>query len=151
MYLKKRLFAGLLALALLCTLFSGCAARKAERYDVLASTAPVRAMTAALLDGTDLSCGLVVTESVSCLHDYTLTVAQMEKLGQADVVVLNGLGLEDFMEDALRIPSRPPTASKRFPVRTARTRISGWSPRIVSRCAEISPPDFLTSIRTSRR
>ena len=33
MYLKKRLFAGLLALALLCTLFSGCAARKAERYD----------------------------------------------------------------------------------------------------------------------
>ena len=102
MYLKKRLFAGLLALALLCTLFSGCAARKAERYDVLASTAPVRAMTAALLDGTDLSCGLVVTESVSCLHDYTLTVAQMEKLGQADVVVLNGLGLEDFMEDALR-------------------------------------------------
>lgn len=39
MYLKKRLFAGLLELALLCTLFSGCAARKAERYDVLASTA----------------------------------------------------------------------------------------------------------------
>ena len=50
MYLKKRLFAGLLALALLCTPFSGCAARKAERYDVLASTAPVRAMTAALLE-----------------------------------------------------------------------------------------------------
>ena len=111
MYLKKRLFAGLLALALLCTLFSGCAARKAERYDVLASTAPVRAMTAALLDGTDLSCGLVVTESVSCLHDYTLTVAQMEKLGQADVVVLNGLGLEDFMEDALRTAKHTITAS----------------------------------------
>ena len=97
--------------ALLCTLFSGCAARKAERYDVLASTAPVRAMTAALLDGTDLSCGLVVTESVSCLHDYTLTVAQMEKLGQADVVVLNGLGLEDFMEDALRTAKHTITAS----------------------------------------
>ena len=111
MYLKKRLFAGLLELALLCTLFSGCAARKAERYDVLASTAPVRAMTAALLDGTDLSCGLVVTESVSCLHDYTLTVAQMEKLGQADVVVLNGLGLEDFMEDALRTAKHTITAS----------------------------------------
>ena len=51
-------------------------------------------MTAALLEGTGLNCGLVVTESVSCLHDYTLTVAQMEKIGQADVVVLNGLGLE---------------------------------------------------------
>lgn len=109
--LKKRLFAGLLALVLLCAPLSGCAAREAERYDVLASTAPVRAMTAALLEGTGLTCGLVVTESVSCLHDYTLTVAQMEKIGQADVVVLNGLGLEEFMEDALRTAKRTITAS----------------------------------------
>mgnify|MGYP000262980798 CR=1 FL=1 len=109
--LKKRLFAGLLALVLLCAPLSGCAAREAERYDVLASTAPVRAMTAALLEGTGLNCGLVVTESVSCLHDYTLTVAQMEKIGQADVVVLNGLGLEEFMEDALRTAKRTITAS----------------------------------------
>ena len=111
MYLKKRLSAGLLALTLLCGLLPGCAARSAERYDVLASTAPVRAMTAALLEGTGLNCGLVVTESVSCLHDYTLTVAQMEKLGQADVVVLNGLGLEEFMEDALRTAKHTITAS----------------------------------------
>lgn len=110
-YLKKRLFAGLLALVMLCALLSGCAARDAERYDVLASTAPVRAMTAALLEGTGLTCGLVVTESVSCLHDYTLTVAQMEKIGQADVVVLNGLGLEEFMEDALRTAKHTITAS----------------------------------------
>ena len=109
--LKKRLFAGLLALVLLCAPLSGCAAREAERYDVLASTAPVRAMTAALLEGMGLNCGLVVTESVSCLHDYTLTVAQMEKIGQADVVVLNGLGLEEFMEDALRTAKRTITAS----------------------------------------
>ena len=111
MYRKKRLFAGLLVLALLCGPLSGCAAREAERYDVLASTAPVRAMTAALLEGTGLTCGLVVTESVSCLHDYTLTVSQMEKLGQADVVILNGLGLEDFMEDALRTAKHTITAS----------------------------------------
>lgn len=110
-YLKKRLFTGLLALAMLCALLSGCAARDAERYDVLASTAPVRAMTAALLEGTGLTCGLVVTESVSCLHDYTLSVAQMEKIGQADVVVLNGLGLEEFMEDALRTAKHTITAS----------------------------------------
>ena len=110
-YLKKRLFTGLLALAMLCALLSGCAARDEERYDVLASTAPVRAMTAALLEGTGLTCGLVVTESVSCLHDYTLSVAQMEKIGQADVVVLNGLGLEEFMEDALRTAKHTITAS----------------------------------------
>ena len=109
--MKKRVVSLLLALVLLCAPLSGCAAREAERYDVLASTAPVRAMTAALLEGTGLNCGLVVTESVSCLHDYTLTVAQMEKIGQADVVVLNGLGLEEFMEDALRTAKRTITAS----------------------------------------
>ena len=37
--------------------------------------------------------------------------AQMEKIGQADVVVLNGLGLEEFMEDALRTAKRTITAS----------------------------------------
>lgn len=108
---KNRLFAALLALVMLSMPLSGCAARETERCDVLASTAPVRAMTAALLAGTGLNCGLVVTESVSCLHDYTLTVSQMEKIGQADMVVLNGLGLEDFMADALRTAKHTITAS----------------------------------------
>ena len=35
----------------------------------------------------------------------------MEKIGQADVVVLNGLGLEDFMADALRTAKHTITAS----------------------------------------
>ena len=116
--LKKRLFAGLLALVLLCAPLSGCAAREAERYDVLASTAPVRAMTAALLEGTGLNCGLVVTESVSCLHDYTLTVAQMEKIGQADVVVLNGLGLvQKYRRRACGILSGQTAPDRAEPVR----------------------------------
>ena len=45
--MKKRIFAGVVALLMVCGMLSGCAAREAERYDVLASTAPVRAMTAA--------------------------------------------------------------------------------------------------------
>ena len=109
--MKKRIFAGLLALLMICGMLSGCAAREAERWDVLATTGPVWSMTGALLEGTGLTCGRVITESVSCLHDYTLTVAQMEKIGQADVVVLNGLGLEEFMEDALRTAKRTITAS----------------------------------------
>lgn len=111
MYLKKRFLAALLAALLLCGSLSGCAARNTERYDVLATTAPVWAMTSALLENTGLTCGRVVTESVSCLHDYTLSVAQMEKIGRADVVVQNGLGLEDFMEDALKTAKQIITAS----------------------------------------
>ena len=109
--MRKRIFAAVLALVLLCAGLGGCAARQVEHVDVLATTAPVWSMTRALLEGTGLSCGRVITESVSCLHDYTLTVAQMERIGQADVVVLNGLGLEDFMEDALRTAKAVVTAS----------------------------------------
>ena len=43
----------------------------------------------------------LVTESVSCLHDYTLTVRQMRSIEGAAMVILSGAGLEEFMEEAL--------------------------------------------------
>lgn len=41
------------------------------------------------------------TGSVSCLHDYTLSVSDMKKIERADVIAISGAGLEDFMSDAL--------------------------------------------------
>lgn len=41
------------------------------------------------------------TGSTSCLHDYNLTVNDMKKIEKADVIAMNGVGLEEFMEDAL--------------------------------------------------
>ena len=41
------------------------------------------------------------TGAVSCLHDYTLTVSDMKLIESADVIAMNGAGLEDFMDDAL--------------------------------------------------
>ena len=43
----------------------------------------------------------VITDKVSCIHDYTLTVPQMKIIEAADIVVENGAGFEDFMSDAL--------------------------------------------------
>lgn len=108
--MKKRMLAALLA-ALFCLNLCACASRTAETADALSTTAPVDAMTRALLENTGLRTGRVVTESVSCLHDYTLTVAQMEKIGKAGVVVCTGLGLEDFMADALTTAQKTITAS----------------------------------------
>ena len=51
--------------------------------------------------GTDLTVTRLVTENVSCLHDYTLTVHQMKAIESARVVVLSGAGLEDFLGEAL--------------------------------------------------
>jgi len=33
----------------------------------------------------------------TCLHDYTLTTSDLRKLSEADVLVINGLGMENFI------------------------------------------------------
>ena len=103
--MNKRILALLLAALLTAGLF-GCAKKESfeenPKVDILATTQPVYQLACALTDGTGLTVALLISESVSCLHDYTLTVSQMEKVEQAALVLESGLGLEDFMEDALR-------------------------------------------------
>ena len=36
--------------------------------------------------------------NVGCLHDYTLTTADMKKVENADIFILNGLGMESFID-----------------------------------------------------
>lgn len=84
---------------LLLLLLTGC---KGEPTPMVATTTlPVYTFTNALCQGTEISVGRIVTEEVSCLHDYTLQVSQMRLIQGAQVVVMNGAGLEDFLTDAL--------------------------------------------------
>lgn len=68
---------------------------------IAATTLPIYEFTSRLCDGTDLTVTRLVTESVSCLHDYTLKVDQMRAIESAELVVINGAGLEEFLDDAL--------------------------------------------------
>ena len=43
----------------------------------------------------------LVTESVSCLHDYSLNVSQVKAVEAAELIVISGAGLEEFMADLL--------------------------------------------------
>lgn len=95
----KRLNLLLLA-ALLFRLLAGCQSSSTP-YHIAATTLPVYEFTAALCCGTDIRVGQMVTENVSCLHDYTLQVRQMRMLESAQVVVISGAGLEDFLDEAL--------------------------------------------------
>ncbi len=112
--MNKRIFTLLLA-ALLILIASGCSKKQAlseqKTADILATTQPVYQLASALTDGTGLSVSLLISEPVSCLHDYTLTVAQMEKIEGTQLVLESGLGLEDFMEDALSGKTRIDIAS----------------------------------------
>ena len=52
---------------------AGCAA-PTETPQILATTKPVYDLTRHLCADTDLSVGLLISENVSCLHDYSLSV-----------------------------------------------------------------------------
>lgn len=92
----KRVFAALLLCAMIL-----CGCSPAPKADIAATTLPVWQFTTILCEGTGLTVGRLVTESVSCLHDYTLTVNQMRTIEGAPVLVLSGAGLEEFLEPAL--------------------------------------------------
>lgn len=92
---------------LLCALVlaaSGCtqAQKEESRLTIVCTTYPIYLLASTVADGVE---GVAVerldTGSGSCLHDYTLSMADMKKIEGADILALNGAGLEEFMEDAL--------------------------------------------------
>ena len=84
---------------ILILFFVGCNNR--EKPQLAATTLPVYEFTNILCEGTGISVSRLITENVSCLHDYTLQVSQMRILESAEAVIISGAGLEDFLEDAL--------------------------------------------------
>lgn len=104
----KKIGLFLLALALL---LAGCSAPR-EQADIAATTLPVYEFTARLCDGTDLSVTRLVTERVSCLHDYSLSVRQVQAAEAAELLVISGAGLEEFMADLIGSASAVADASQ---------------------------------------
>ena len=86
-------------LVCLCLLTAGCQAAPAA--DIAATTLPVYEFTSRLCEGTSLTVTSIVTEAVSCLHDYSLSVEQMRTIAASKMVIISGGGLEEFLEDAL--------------------------------------------------
>ena len=88
-------------LILLIFIFSLCGCSSAAQVQIVCTTLPVYTFTEQLCQGTGISVGKLISENVSCLHDYTLQPGQMKIIEQAELIVINGAGLEDFLEDAL--------------------------------------------------
>ena len=99
--MKKTILTAILTLILA---LPACAPTREEtaRLTVVCTTYPIYLFTSSLAQGVD---GVAVerldTGSTSCLHDYTLSMADMKKLERADIIAVNGAGLEEFLEDAL--------------------------------------------------
>lgn len=102
-----KIMESLIAMKRLLTLFlitafvlCGCA-QPVPPADIATTTLPVWEFTSRLCDGTPLTVTRLVTEEVSCLHDYSLNVRQVKAAEAAQVIVISGAGLEEFMEDIL--------------------------------------------------
>ena len=85
---------------LLAVLLAGCSAQT-EASEVLAVTKPVYDLTRELCGQTGIRVSLLITQNVSCLHDYTLQVGQMRAVESCSLLILSGGGMEEGFEDIL--------------------------------------------------
>ena len=95
----KKAFSLIILVLILASLW-GCTVQ-VPQVQVLATTMPVYTFCRELCQGTSVQVGQLIQDNVSCLHDYTLQVNQMKAIEGAQIVVINGGGLEDFLSDAL--------------------------------------------------
>jgi len=69
---------------------------------VVTSCNPIYLATTNVVGDTD---GVTVTNlsqpTTGCLHDYTLTTEDMKNLSEADVLVINGGGMEGYLDDVI--------------------------------------------------
>ena len=103
----KRIVPIILIISILC--LCGCSPK--DSVQVAATTMPIYDFATRICEGTGVRITRLITENVSCLHDYTLQTSQMRAIESAELVLINGAGLEDFIEDALEKASAVAEAS----------------------------------------
>ncbi|MBS7359324.1 MAG: zinc ABC transporter substrate-binding protein [Oscillospiraceae bacterium] len=100
----KKFLCGLLAISLL--VFGGCTTKsvyETENRIVAASFYPVYVFTLNLLNGIDgVEVRCMAEQNIGCLHDYSLTAKDVRLLEDAQVLVINGAGMEGFIEEVYR-------------------------------------------------
>ena len=75
---------------------------KGNEFTIVTSFYPTYIATKNIADSIDGVKVVNLTENHSgCLHDYQLTTNDMRKLEGADVFVMNGGGMESFLEDVV--------------------------------------------------
>jgi len=104
-----------ICLILLILLLAACAAPQ-EPAQIAATTGPVAQFAAAIAEGTEITITQVISDNVSCLHDYSLSVRQMEALAESQLVLISGAGLEETMEDILSTMDRVADCSVGVPM-----------------------------------
>lgn len=71
---------------------------EAAEKKVLATTFPIYQIVRNVAQGRNtVKVDLMLPRHLGCPHDYVLTPQDMQKLSKADILVINGLGMEEFL------------------------------------------------------
>ena len=98
--MKKSMLSALLALAL--AMCSGCAAEEDAGKTIVTSFYPMYVFTQNVVrDVPGVRVVNMASESAGCLHDYQLQTRDMVTLEGADALVINGGGMEQFMDKVI--------------------------------------------------
>ena len=100
-------------LAFIFLVFAGCllggpvnvdaADQPVEKKQVLCTTFPIYQIARNVAAGSQgIQLALMLPSSMGCPHDYVLTPQDMNRISQADVLIINGQGMESFLGDSLR-------------------------------------------------
>ena len=101
--MKKRNGFALLMM-ILTLLFSGCAAQTDGQKVIVPSFYPMYILTQNVAAGIDgVTVQNMAEQNVGCLHDYQLQTRDMVTLEGADALVINGGGMEQFMDKVMTL------------------------------------------------
>lgn len=97
----KQILSALLCAAVCLTGFSGCGTptKESSRLKLLASFYPIAIMALNITDGVEgVAVESMAQQQTGCLHDFQMTTADMKKAETADAFLINGAGMEGFLD-----------------------------------------------------
>jgi zinc transport system substrate-binding protein len=104
--LKNKLIALLVSAGMCLACAPGMA--DGQAFEVLTSFYPMYLLTVNVAGGIDgVNVKNMAEQNVGCLHDYTLRTGDMRMIHAADVVVINGAGMESFTDKILTDQQKP--------------------------------------------
>lgn len=97
----------LIAACLSLFLMASCAGSRTSKDDgieVVASFYPIYVIAENVIGNTGgISLKNMAQPQTGCLHDYQLSTGDMKKLSTADMFIINGGGMESFLDNALEL------------------------------------------------
>ena len=75
-----------------------------DKIQLVTSFYPMYIATSNIVEGVDeINLTNLTASTTGCLHDYQITTADMVKLSTADVLIINGDGMENFIDKAINL------------------------------------------------